>query len=66
MIALIALGFMSLKTYVAYLDPGSGSFILQILIASLVGALFIVRVYWSKIKGFFQNIFKKERGDKEE
>jgi hypothetical protein len=36
----------------AYLDPGSGSFILQILIASLVGAAFVVKAYWRKIVGF--------------
>ena len=66
MMALISSGLMSLKTTVAYLDPGSGSFILQILIASLVGALFIVRTYWTRIKGFFQNMFKRDRRDKEE
>jgi len=33
----------------AYLDPGSGSFILQLLIASLVGAGFLLRGYWSKL-----------------
>ncbi len=33
----------------AYLDPGSGSFILQILLASLVGIGFALRGYWSKI-----------------
>jgi hypothetical protein len=38
----------------AYLDPGSGSFILQLLVATLFGALVIVRAYWSKIKAFFR------------
>lgn len=33
----------------AYLDPGSGSFILQLIIASLVGAGFLLRGYWSKL-----------------
>jgi hypothetical protein len=37
----------------AYLDPGSGSFIYQILIASLLGAGVAIRMYWRKIKGFF-------------
>lgn len=36
-----------------YLDPGSGSFILQILIASLLGLGIAMRASWSKIKGFF-------------
>jgi hypothetical protein len=38
----------------AYLDPGSGSFIIQIIIASLVGAGFLLRGYWSKIINLFR------------
>ena len=48
---------MSLSTLtngLAYLDPGSGSFILQILLASFLGALFVVRTYWQKIIAFFR------------
>ena len=36
----------------AYIDPGSGSFILQALIATLAGALVAVNIYWQKIKSF--------------
>ena len=36
----------------AYIDPGSGSFILQALIATLAGALVAVNIYWKKIKRF--------------
>ena len=37
----------------AYLDPGTGSYLLQILIASLVGAVFMLKVFWGRIMGFF-------------
>lgn len=37
----------------AYLDPGTGSFILQTLIAALFGALFVLKSYWLRIKGWF-------------
>ncbi len=37
----------------AYLDPGSGSFIIQIIVASLMGAILIFKIYWKKIKSFF-------------
>lgn len=37
----------------AYLDPGTGSFILQTLIAALFGALFVLKSYWVRIKGWF-------------
>jgi len=45
----------------AYIDPGTGSYILQLIIAGLVGALFAVKIYWRKIKAFFSNPFSKEQ-----
>jgi len=36
-----------------YLDPGSGSFFLQILIASLLGIGLAVRASWARIKRLF-------------
>jgi hypothetical protein len=36
----------------AYIDPGSGSFILQAIIATLAGTLVAVNIYWQKIKRF--------------
>jgi hypothetical protein len=47
----------------AYLDPGSGSFILQILLASLLGGLFLVRTYWQKIINFFRGGSSDEVSD---
>ncbi|MEJ5203400.1 MAG: hypothetical protein WHV66_14325 [Anaerolineales bacterium] len=46
-----------------YLDPGSGSFILQILLAALLGGAYAVKVYWKKIKGLF--IRSSSQEDKE-
>ena len=37
----------------AYLDPGSGSFLLQLAIAALLGLGVAVRASWGKIKGWF-------------
>lgn len=37
----------------AYLDPGTGSMILQALIAGLMGALVTIKIYWARIKSFF-------------
>ncbi len=47
----------------AYLDPGSGSFLIQLLIAGLVGAGFLVKVYWKKIKGLFSRSTAKKEDD---
>jgi len=34
----------------AYIDPGSGSFVLQALIAAVAGAAVAINAYWGKIK----------------
>lgn len=39
---------------IMYLDPGSGSFILQLIIASLVGIMFSLRGFWAKLAGMFK------------
>ncbi len=36
----------------AYLDPGTGSMILQGIIGAIAGALVVLRIYWAKIKLF--------------
>jgi hypothetical protein len=46
-------------TCYAYLDAGTGSIILQALIAGIVGSLFAIKIFWQKIKAFFKKIFKK-------
>ena len=58
------LTFPSLRVH-AYLDPGSGSFILQILLATLLGGLFIFRSYLGKAKNFVVRLFNK-RDDEQE
>jgi hypothetical protein len=47
----------------AYLDPGSGSYLLQLLIASFLGGLFALRASWGRIKSFFQ---KRSSSEEEE
>ena len=37
-----------------YLDPGSGSFLIQLLIASALGAALVFKTSWTRIKNFFK------------
>ena len=37
----------------AYIDPGTGSYVIQLIIAALVGVGFAIKIYWGRIKGFF-------------
>jgi hypothetical protein len=46
----------------AYLDPGTGSYLFQVLIAVGLGAIFMVKTYWSRIKQFLSK--KREQDDK--
>ncbi len=51
----------------AYLDPGTGSFMLQVIIGFLVGALFAIKMFWARIRGFFLDLFSgKGKNDREE
>jgi len=36
-----------------YIDPGSGSYLVQMIIAGILGALFYFKNAWLKIKSFF-------------
>ena len=45
----------------AYVDPGTGSYILQIVIAGLVGAAFTLRIFWKRLKIFMSCVFSKKK-----
>lgn len=46
----------------AYLDPGTGSYITQLVAGMLIGGLYFVKLYWQKISLGFKNIIKKLTG----
>jgi hypothetical protein len=41
------------KNSEAYIDPGSGSYVLQLLVASFFAILFALKMFWRNIKAFF-------------
>lgn len=45
----------------AYVDPGSGSYMLQILLAFLFGALASIKIFWRKIRAFFGSLTARGR-----
>ena len=62
----IALSLFLTHPASAYIDPGTGSFILQVLIAGLVGALFALKLFWRNITEITSSLFSrggKRRGD---
>ena len=48
-ILLLSRGFFVSDAY-AYLDPGTGSVILQALIGVIAGVLIALKIYWYKLK----------------
>jgi len=65
-IAFFLLGSIFPLTAFAYLDPGTGSIILQGLIAALAAAGFVMKAYWYKIKSFFGKSESKSLADEED
>ena len=49
-----------------YLDPGSGSFLIQLLIATALGLAIALRASWGKIKGLFGAKPKSDEDDEDE
>lgn len=45
---------------ILYVDPGSGSYLVQVIIAAVLGALFYFKNLWWQIKAFFSRSKKEE------
>ena len=58
LVILFFTGFSISDAY-AYLDPGTGSIIIQSLIGVFVGIAIAFKIYWFKIKEKFSNLSKK-------
>ena len=48
----------------AYLDPGTGSIILQAIIGFLAASVTAISIYWSKFKSLISRIFNKKEREK--
>ena len=54
---------MTVPSY-AYLDPGTGSIILQAIIAFLAAATTVMSGFWKKIKTIYSKVFSTKKKDK--
>jgi hypothetical protein len=50
----------------AYLDPGTGSMLLQGLIAGIAAGSVVLGRYWYKVKGFFSSAPQKSQREQSE
>ena len=57
---IILLSFFILTTKAhAYLDPGTGSIILQAIVGAFAAFFTSIYIFWNKVKNFYKKIFKK-------
>jgi hypothetical protein len=54
-----------MMNYLLYIDPGSGSLLIQAIIAAVVGALFYFKNAWFYVKNFFVKLFKKSTSNQQ-
>ena len=59
-LGMIIIGGFYLQDAYAYIDPGSGSIVIQIIIGALVGAGITLKIYWYKFKEKILRINKKD------
>jgi hypothetical protein len=55
----LAMPLLAPVCFLGYISGGTGSMIIQVVIAFLVGGAFVIRLYWRKIKG----LFRKEKAE---
>jgi len=59
---LIFILFLNNKAF-AYLDPGTGSIILQGIVGAIAAGASYCAIYWQRIKNFFNRKLKKKKKD---
>jgi len=57
----IFLLFVIVDTGYSYLDPGTWTYILQIIVATLVGGVVAIKTFWQNIKDFVFSLFNKKK-----
>ena len=63
LLLIVQVVFLIVTNAYAYLDPGTGSFILQAIIGFLAALSAGFLYYWTKVKNFFLKLFKKNNND---
>lgn len=64
---LTSLGFIALFYFItpnmlyAYLDAGTGSYMIQIIIAIAVGGAFGIKIFWRRIYSFLKKLFSRKK-----
>ncbi len=63
MLLLLAPTAAQAHSALAYLDPGTGSVVLQLVVGGFLGAALTIKLFWRRILGFFKrsDVRREER-----
>ncbi len=62
LLSIFSISIVFSQTAYGYLDPGTGSMIIQAVVAGILGGVFAIKFYWHKLLTFF----RKDSGNKPE
>jgi hypothetical protein len=57
--------FIPMDSAHAYLDPGSGSMLLQLLLGGVAGLAVVLKLYWAQFKDRIHKVFGSKRNQNE-
>lgn len=60
-ILVIIFFFCNISNAHAYIDPGTGSIILQAILALIAGTAVTISIWWGNLKAFIRKIFRSEK-----
>ncbi len=55
---IVLVAFFAVAPLHAYIDPGSASYVFQLVVGSALGALFVVRSYWGGLKTYIGRVLR--------
>ncbi len=62
---IIIIGGVFARDVYAYVDPGAGSYFIQLIMGLFLGGLLSVKLFWKNIKGFFAKLLKAKTDHEE-
>ena len=61
LINFILINIISFSSAQAYVDPGSASIVVQVIIGLIAGFIATIKLWWKKFLDFFSKVFKKKK-----
>jgi hypothetical protein len=62
----VAIQLLFVRDAQAYLDPGTMSLIFQMIVASILGALVALKVYWRRVSANVRGLLSSKKEEEEE